>query len=280
MSQSCANSVVKYIVVSAIGIAVFCGSIFAEVIDAESKISEVVVFQDRALLSRRAELVLVQGAHTVNFPSLPGTIEESSMGVQGTGEAKVKLFGVKLVRTQLDVSQSPKVREIEEQIKNLNDRKQELQDEKTLLEEKEKFLISIKAASGKQLGKDLVTKQPSVADAETMLGFLEKIYERALLIELRRAGLQAEDQKPVKVYYDEYMIGDFTADILVNEKVFVEIKACKALCEENELQLINYLKSTIIEIGLLLNFGLKPEVKRKIFTNDRKPNLAKSGLLL
>jgi len=111
-------------------------------------------------------------------------------------------------------------------------------------------------------------------------GFLEKIYERALLIELRRAGLQAEDQKPVKVYYDEYMIGDFTADILVNEKVFVEIKACKALCEENELQLINYLKSTIIEIGLLLNFGLKPEVKRKIFTNDRKPNLAKSGLLL
>lgn len=111
-------------------------------------------------------------------------------------------------------------------------------------------------------------------------GFLEKVYEKALLIELMRAGLQADDQKSVKVYYDEYLIGDFSADILVNEKVFVEIKASKALCEENELQLINYLKSTIIEVGLLLNFGIKPEIKRKIFTNDRKPNLAKSGLLL
>jgi len=109
-------------------------------------------------------------------------------------------------------------------------------------------------------------------------GFLEKIYERALLIELKKADLIAEDQKPVKVYYDEYKIGDFTADILVNEKVFVEIKASKALCEENELQLINYLKSTVIEVGLLLNFGLKPEIKRKIFTNDRKPQLAKSRL--
>lgn len=109
-------------------------------------------------------------------------------------------------------------------------------------------------------------------------GFLEKVYERAMLIELRRLGLKAEDQKPVKVHYDEFIIGEYSADILVEEKVFVENKALKSLCEENENQLINYLKSTEIEVGLLLNFGVKPEIKRKIFTNDRKPHLILSSM--
>ena len=108
-------------------------------------------------------------------------------------------------------------------------------------------------------------------------GFLEKVYERAMLIELRRLGLKAEEQRLVKVFYDEFVVGEFTADILVEGKVFVENKALKKLCEENENQLINYLKSTEIEVGLLLNFGPKPEIKRKIFTNDRKPHLKLSN---
>ena len=101
-------------------------------------------------------------------------------------------------------------------------------------------------------------------------GFLEKVYERALLIELSKFGLKVESQKPIKVHYDKQVIGDYYADIMVNDIVILELKAAETLCEQHELQLINYLKATDIEVGLLLNFGKKPEVKRKIFTNNLK----------
>ena len=101
-------------------------------------------------------------------------------------------------------------------------------------------------------------------------GFLEKVYERALLIELSKIGLKVESQKPIKVHYDKQVIGDYYADIMVNDIVILELKAAETLCEQHELQLINYLKATDIEVGLLLNFGKKPEVKRKIFTNNLK----------
>jgi len=107
-------------------------------------------------------------------------------------------------------------------------------------------------------------------------GFLEKVYEKALLIELQKAGLKASNQIPVKVHYDEYIIGDYTADILVENKVFVENKTSVSLCEEDEFQLINYLKATDIEVGLLFNFGKKPEVRRKAFSNVNK-NLRSSN---
>lgn len=101
-------------------------------------------------------------------------------------------------------------------------------------------------------------------------GFLEKVYEQAMMIELSKNGLTARRHLPVKVYYDGEAVGEYFADIMVENSVVLELKAAAALLEEHECQLINYLKATDIEIGLLLNFGKKPEMRRKIFTNDRK----------
>lgn len=101
-------------------------------------------------------------------------------------------------------------------------------------------------------------------------GFLEKVYENALVIELNKNGLICSKQHPIDVHYDEKIVGNYFADIIVDNEVILEIKAAENLCEEHEFQLINYLKATEIEIGLLLNFGKKPEIKRKIFSNDRK----------
>ncbi|HPC97739.1 MAG TPA: GxxExxY protein [Bacteroidales bacterium] len=101
-------------------------------------------------------------------------------------------------------------------------------------------------------------------------GFLEKVYENAMMLELFKAGLNAEKQRPVKVYYEDVLVGEYFADIIVEDSVIIELKAAEGLVEEHELQLINYLKATEIEVGLLLNFGKKPEFRRKIFTNERK----------
>ena len=101
-------------------------------------------------------------------------------------------------------------------------------------------------------------------------GFLEKVYENSLLIELTNNGLRVDRQKPINVYYDDKLVGEYFADLMVDDKVIIELKAAESLIEEHELQLINYLKATNIEVGLLLNFGKKPEIRRKIFTNDKR----------
>ena len=101
-------------------------------------------------------------------------------------------------------------------------------------------------------------------------GFLEKVYENAMLIELKSNGLFTERQKPISVFYNEQLVGEYFADLIIENKVIIELKAAEALIEEHELQLINYLKATDIEVGLLLNFGKKPEVRRKIFTNKNQ----------
>lgn len=101
-------------------------------------------------------------------------------------------------------------------------------------------------------------------------GFLERVYQNALFIELRNLGLQCETQKQIKVNYEGYEVGIYYPDIIVNDLLILELKAAESIVEEHELQLINYLKATEIEIGLLLNFGKKPEIRRKIFTNDKK----------
>ena len=101
-------------------------------------------------------------------------------------------------------------------------------------------------------------------------GFLEKVYEKALLIELRKNGLNAVRQVPLKVYYDSVEIGDYFADIIVDNAIIIEIKAAEGLAEIHEAQLINYLKATSIEVGLLLNFGKTPQCKRKVFSNQFK----------
>ena len=102
---------------------------------------------------------------------------------------------------------------------------------------------------------------------ELGFGFLEKVYQNALYTELRNSGFFCEVQKQIKVYYQETEVGVYYADIIVANSVILELKAAEYLVEEHELQLINYLKATEIEIGLLLNFGKKPEIRRKIFTN-------------
>jgi GxxExxY protein len=91
-----------------------------------------------------------------------------------------------------------------------------------------------------------------------------------MLKELSANGLRVQSQVPVRVHYKGENVGDYFADIVVNDLVIVELKAAEVVAEEYELQLINYLRATDIEVGLLLNFGRKPEVRRKIFTNDRK----------
>ena len=108
---------------------------------------------------------------------------------------------------------------------------------------------------------------------ELGFGFLENVYQNALYFELINNRLNVEAQKPIEVYYQNRVVGNYKADLIVDNSLILELKAVEYLVEEHELQLINYLKATNIEIGLLLNFGKKPEVRRKIFTNDRKKNL-------
>ena len=102
-------------------------------------------------------------------------------------------------------------------------------------------------------------------------GFLEKVYENALFFELLQEGLNCAKQVPIEVYYEGHSVGNYFADILVENKIILELKAGEGtLIEEHELQLINYLKATDKEVGLLLFFGKKPIFKRKIFTNENK----------
>lgn len=101
-------------------------------------------------------------------------------------------------------------------------------------------------------------------------GFLEKVYENALVIELNKVGLTVRQQVPIQVYYDGKVVGEYFADLLVDDKVIVELKATKAIVDAHEAQLINYLKATNIEVGLLLNFGTEAKFKRKIFTQRKK----------
>ena len=101
-------------------------------------------------------------------------------------------------------------------------------------------------------------------------GFLEKVYENALMIELKKQGLQALQQEAINVYYDKENVGEYFADVVVNGVIIIELKSVETIREEHLKQLQNYLKATKIEVGLLLNFGKKPEFKRIIFTNDRK----------
>ena len=104
-------------------------------------------------------------------------------------------------------------------------------------------------------------------------GFLEKVYENAMLIELQSYGFVVEKQKSIKVFYCGKEVGLYFADIVVNDIIILELKAHESLLNEHIAQLINYLKATDKEVGLLLNFGKKPEIKRKIFDNDKKQML-------
>jgi GxxExxY protein len=101
-------------------------------------------------------------------------------------------------------------------------------------------------------------------------GFLEKVYKNALKIELEKHGLKVNKEYEIQVCYSCEIVGEYFADLIVADRVIVEVKAVKVLAQEHEAQLLNYLKATPYEVGLLLNFGPKPEQKRRSFDNDRK----------
>lgn len=105
-------------------------------------------------------------------------------------------------------------------------------------------------------------------------GFSEKVYQNALVLELAKLELEVEPQRKIEVYYHGRLVGEYYADVLVNSVVIVELKAVRRLLGEHEAQMLNYLKATTIEVGLLLNFGPKAEFKRKVYDNARKGSLA------
>ena len=98
-------------------------------------------------------------------------------------------------------------------------------------------------------------------------GFLEKVYENALRISLIKTGFAVEQQWPISVSFEDEIVGEYFADLVVNDSVIIELKASDAIGPEHEAQLLNYLKATKYQVGLVLNFGPKPEFRRKVHTN-------------
>jgi GxxExxY protein len=120
---------------------------------------------------------------------------------------------------------------------------------------------------------DIILKVYYEVYNELGYGFLEKVYQNAMYFELQSLGYKVEAQKQIKVYFKKQLVGEYYSDLLVEDKVIVELKATELLMNVHIAQIMNYLKGTPIEVGLLLNFGEKPEFKRFIYTNDRKSNI-------
>ena len=103
-------------------------------------------------------------------------------------------------------------------------------------------------------------------------GFLERVYQNAMYYELKANGYKVEAQKRITVHYKDVIVGEYFADLVVDDCVILELKAVESLTKEHHNQILNYLKATECEIGLVLNFGKDPQFIRKIFTNDFKKN--------
>jgi GxxExxY protein len=101
-------------------------------------------------------------------------------------------------------------------------------------------------------------------------GFLESVYRNALARELAKAGVNFEREVPIDVWYDGALVGHFKADFVLEGRVILEVKASQMLCEADRKQLLNYLRGSNVEVGLLLHYGPKPAVQRMLYTNDRK----------
>lgn len=108
-------------------------------------------------------------------------------------------------------------------------------------------------------------------------GFLEKVYENAMVIELNRMGLTCKSQHPIVVKFRGLEIGSYFADLVVEDCVIVELKAVESLSQVHEVQLVNYLKATGTEVGLILNFGPSPKHVRRVFTKEYQERLAKKA---
>jgi len=101
-------------------------------------------------------------------------------------------------------------------------------------------------------------------------GFLEKVYENAFVLELLKRGFNVEQQKKIDVYYEKEKVGEYYADICVNDIIILELKTAENIAPEHEAQLIHYLKATTLELGFVFNFGPKPQFIRRIFSNENK----------
>lgn len=136
-----------------------------------------------------------------------------------------------------------------------------------MIEQRKKFEGKHSDLTGKVLGAFFQIHK------EMGFGFSEKVYQAALAILLEELGMMVEQQKPIKVYFHNRVVGEYIADMVINDVVLLELKAVEHLADVHSAQLLNYLKSTEIEVGLLLNFGPQAEFRRKIYDNSRKGTL-------
>jgi len=104
-------------------------------------------------------------------------------------------------------------------------------------------------------------------------GFLEKVYENAMKMELTKAGHKVLTQKCIEVFYQGSLVGKYYADLVVDDLLILELKVTESVCDEHAAQLTNYLRATNIELGLLLNFGKEPQIVRRVFMNDNKKSI-------
>ena len=109
-------------------------------------------------------------------------------------------------------------------------------------------------------------------------GFLEKVYENAMVSELEKQGLHVEQQKRIQVYYNGIIVGDYFADLVIEGKIIAELKTADMISEAHKAQLINYLRATTCEVGFVFNFRSEPEYARRYFDNGRKKHLQKKSV--
>ena len=119
----------------------------------------------------------------------------------------------------------------------------------------------------KELSEKIIASAYNVHN-ELGYGFVEKVYRNALAIELEEVGMKFAVESPLKVSYHNKIVGDYFADIIVDDKIVVEVKAVSKLESVHEVQLVNYLKATGMNVGLLINFGQSVEIKRRVFGYD------------
>ncbi len=136
------------------------------------------------------------------------------------------------------------------------------------ISQEEKYIVAMELMHN-ELSSQIIKSFYTVYN-ELGFGFLENVYQNALYIELKSRGFQVEARKQIKVYFKDTIVGVYYADLIVNDCVILELKASEFLELEHETQLINYLKATDAEVGILLNFGKKPEFRRKVFENKRR----------
>jgi uncharacterized protein (TIGR02231 family) len=239
-----------------------CGSAFAGEIKADSKIKEVTVFQDRALVTRVAEIKLDAGQYTVLFDGLPGGLEEESVTAKGEGQAKVMLFGARIDTSQLKDSQAPKAKELTDRIKKVEDEKRTLNFQRDALNKKGEFIGSVKAATSEQIGKEIMTKQPTVQEISALADYIETgfdgVYQKTqkldveirgkneeldlLRRELERIDGSGREKKTIAVDLEAKTGGAFTLEITyrVSGAMWEPVYEARVLSSNSDVEMASY----------------------------------------